>query len=72
MKITIQVRANSKIEKVEKTGEQNYKFWVKAPTKENKANLAVIKLLASHFGVAKSNIEIIAGLKAKKKTILIK
>lgn len=71
MKIVVQVKTNSKVEKVEKIDNQNYKVWVKAPAKEGKANMAVVKILAKHFGVAKSNIEIISGLKAKKKMIKI-
>jgi uncharacterized protein len=71
MKITVSVKAGAKIEKVEKIDAKNYKLWVKARAKENKANMAVVKALAKYFGVAKSRIEIKSGLKAKKKILEI-
>jgi len=69
MKITVQVKAGAKVEKVEKIDEKNYRLWVKAPAKENKANLAVVKALAKYFGTAKSNVAILCGLKSKQKTV---
>jgi len=48
---------------------KNYKVWVKAPAKENKANEAVVKVLAKYFGTAKSNVNILSGLKSKKKIV---
>jgi len=72
MKIFVNVKAGSKVEKVEKIDGRNYKLWVKAPAKEGKANQAVVKALAKYFGVAKSNIEIISGIKSKKKLVEIK
>ena len=69
MKITLQVKAGAKIEKVEKIDEKNYKLWVKAPAKENKANEAVIKVLAKYFKVPKSEIIILSGAKSKIKLI---
>jgi hypothetical protein len=72
MKIFIQVKTNKKENKVEKIDENNYQVFVKAPAKEGKANAAVIKILAQHFGVAKSKITIKSGLKSKQKIIQIK
>jgi uncharacterized protein len=69
MKITVSVKAGAKFEKIEKIDAKNYKLWVKAPAKENKANLAVVKSLAKHFGVAKSKVSLSAGFKAKRKII---
>lgn len=66
MRISIIVKANSKKECVELP-----KVSVKAPAKEGKANEAVIKLLAGHFKIPKSNIKIIRGLKSKNKIINI-
>lgn len=71
MKIFIRVKANKKKDKVEKIEGIDYEVWVKAPAKEGKANAAVIKILAQHFGVAKSKVKIISGLKSKQKTIEI-
>lgn len=85
MKIIVQVKAGAKVEKVEETkstppvakGDHlplvrgGYTVWVKAPAKEDKANAAVIKALARYFDTAKSNIEILSGLKSKSKVIEI-
>lgn len=71
MKIIVEVRAGAKVEKVEKINDKNFKLWVKAPAKEGKANLAVITALANYFGIAKSNIEIVSGHKARRKIVKI-
>lgn len=71
MKILVQVKTNAKIEKVEPTGDQAYKIWVKVPPVEGKANAAVVKLLAKHFGVVKTKVNILSGFKAKRKIIQI-
>ncbi len=68
MKISIRVKPNSKVEKIEKTGEL-LTVYVKEPARENKANLAVIDLLADYFKVPKSNISIVSGLKSKQKVV---
>lgn len=39
---------------------------VKAPAKDNKANIAVIKLLSKHFG---KDVRIVSGLRSKKKIV---
>lgn len=82
----MQVKAGAKIEKIEKIlhtpspangGSHpslegtDYKVWVKAPAKEGKANLAVMKVLVKYFKVPKSNVEILSGFKSKKKLIEI-
>jgi uncharacterized protein (TIGR00251 family) len=42
---------------------------VKAPAKDNRANIAVLKLLRKHFG---KDVKIVSGLTGKRKTIEIK
>lgn len=68
MKIVIRVKPNSKTEKIEKSGE-SLTVYVKEPARENKANLAVINLLAQYFKVPKSQILIVSGLKSKQKVV---
>jgi hypothetical protein len=67
MRISIIIKANAKQDKVELP-----KVSVKAPAKDGKANEAVMKLLAEHFKVSKSNIKIIRGLKSKNKIVEVK
>ena len=39
---------------------------------ENKANIALIKLLAKHFNTSSANVRIVKGLSSRNKTIEIK
>jgi len=48
------------------------KVKINAQPEDNKANKELIIYLAKFFGVKKQNIEIINGLKSRKKTISIK
>lgn len=67
MKITVNVKANAKENKLESLSDGSYKASVKAPALEGKANEAVKKLLAEHFGVSRSEVSLKAGQKAKNK-----
>jgi len=49
----------------------NLRVRISAPPVDGTANGALIGLLAKHFGVAKSNIEIVAGHTSKTKQIRI-
>ena len=70
MKIQVKVKPNSKIEEVSQEGD-SFVVKVKEPPKEGKANQAVIKLLAQHFGVSQSQVKIASGFKSKNKVIEI-
>ncbi len=70
MKIEVYVKPNAREEKLEKIEDNQYKAWVKEEPKENKANLAVIKLLSRHFKVPPSLIALSGGAKSKKKTFV--
>jgi uncharacterized protein len=48
------------------------KIYLTAPPVEGKANEALVGVLADHFGIRKSQIEIIKGLKSRNKVINIK
>ncbi len=71
MRIQVIVKPNSKKEKVEKIDETNFKIYVNDPPRENKANESVIKLLSEYFGVQRSKITILKGIKSKVKIIEI-
>lgn len=38
---------------------------------DGKANEALVEFLAAHYGVAKRNVRIVAGLKSRRKRVLI-
>jgi uncharacterized protein (TIGR00251 family) len=70
MKIQVKVKPNSKNEELSREGDSII-VKVKEPPKEGKANQAVIKLLAEHFGVPQSQIRILSGFKSRNKVIEI-
>jgi len=68
MKIQVKVKPNSKIEELSQEGD-SFIVKVNEPPKEGKANQAVIKLLAVHFGVPQSQVRILSGLRSKDKVV---
>jgi uncharacterized protein (TIGR00251 family) len=70
MKIQVRVKPNSRTEEVSQEGD-SFIAKVKEPPKEGKANQAVIRLLAEHFGVPKNRVRILSGSKSKNKVIEI-
>ncbi len=56
---------------VTKISEGEYKVKVTAVPEKGKANVAVIKILADHFGTPKSSINIIGGKSTRVKLIEI-
>jgi hypothetical protein len=70
LKIQVKVKPRSKTEDVTKEmGGDVYLVRVKEPPVEGKANRAVLKLLARHFGVPESRLRIVSGLASKNKII---
>ena len=72
MKYFIKVKTHAKEEKVEKISGSSLKISVKELPINNSANEEVIEILSKYFKVAKSQINIIKGLKSKNKIIEIK
>lgn len=70
MKISVRVKPKSKEEKIEKT-DNGYTVYIKEQPIENRANIALIKLLSKYFNVPKSKINILAGIKSRNKIIEI-
>ena len=66
MKISVKVKPRARVEKVEEK-DGSLIVSVKAETKEGKANIAVIKALAAHFGVAPSRVRLLTGARSKTK-----
>ena len=71
MKIQVKVRPSSKTEEVSREGD-SFVVKVKEPPREGRANRAVIKLLAAHFGVPQGQVKILSGFKSRNKVIEIK
>jgi len=70
MKIDVKVIPAAKKSLMKQAGNW-WKIYLNAPAVDGKANKALIALLAEHFNVRKGQIEIIKGLKLRRKTINI-
>ena len=68
MKVLIKVKPNSKDEGIAQEGDI-LTVRVRELPRDGKANQAVIKLLAQHFGIPRSQIKILSGLRSKNKII---
>lgn len=63
-KVTVDVKAGSNYEAVEKIGRDHYLVHVKEQPRKGKANKAVIKLLKSYFG---NQVFLLAGHTSSRK-----
>jgi len=68
VKIQVKVKPNSKTQEVSQEG-NSFTVKVKEPPREGKANQAVVKLLAEHFGVPQSRVRILSGFGSRNKVI---
>ena len=68
MKIRVKIKPNSRTKELSQEGD-SFIVKVREPPREGKANQAVIKLLAQHFGVPQSRVRIISGLRSRNKVI---
>lgn len=71
MKIFVTAKTNAKLEKIECLDKTHYKVAVTVSPIDGKANQALIKVLAKHFGVAKSLVELKSGETSKQKVFEI-
>ena len=83
MKIIVHAKAQAKEDKIERLTQatlgfednkpqaEEYKVWVKAPPVDGQANDAIIKILAEHFQVARSQVKLLSGRANKKKVFQI-
>jgi hypothetical protein len=58
MIIKVKVKPNSRVERIEKLGENEYKIDVKEHAEDNKANIRVVNLLSKELNVSYKNIKI--------------
>ncbi len=71
MKLTIRLKPRSSKNELIKKADNTYVAFVTAPAVKGMANMALIKLLASTFGVAKSSVKIVKGVSSRNKIISI-
>ncbi|MBU0750133.1 DUF167 domain-containing protein [Patescibacteria group bacterium] len=83
MKILVKVRPKAKKNSVERVTEPTltfafmqpdlpvYKVSTTEPPTDNRANMAIIELLADHFDISKSDVTLISGHTSKQKVFSI-
>jgi uncharacterized protein (TIGR00251 family) len=67
VKVSVSVKPNSRKEMVEVRADGSLLVRVNAPPVDGKANERVVELLAKHYNVPKSRIELVSGATGKKK-----
>lgn len=71
MKTNVKAKPNSREEKVEKVGENEFIVSVKEPPINGLANKAIIQALAEYFKISSSRIKIISGFTSRSKIVEI-
>ena len=71
MKLSVKVIANAKQQKIEIMPDNSLKVHLTAIREKNKANQQLVELLAEHYHVSKSQVEIIKGRLTSSKIIEI-
>ncbi|MFH0831403.1 MAG: DUF167 domain-containing protein [archaeon] len=71
MIINVKVKPGGSAEKITPININSYEASVKARAEKGKANTALIKLLAGHFGISSSKIRIKRGITSHNKIIEI-
>ncbi len=84
MKIIVKAKPNAKKEAVERLNQPTlgfpgnapepdmYAVSVKEPPVDGRANEAIVRVLAKHFGVSRSEVVLVSGHMAKRKVFEIK
>ena len=69
--LRIKVKPNSRIEELALQADGSYVARVKAPPVDGKANAALVALVAAHFGLRKSGVNIKSGAAGTLKLVQI-
>lgn len=67
MRITVHAKPSAKEERVEEVGSQEFIVAVKEPPREGRANVAIARALANHFGIPQSRVRLVTGFASKQK-----
>lgn len=71
MKLTVHVKPQSSQEKIVENADESLTVFLHAGAHDGEANLALVKVLAKYFGVAKGRVRILRGEKGREKVIEI-
>ena len=68
MRIRVKVTPKSKVEEIKEEGDR-LMVKVKEPPREGRANAAVVRVLAKHFGVPAGSVVIVSGHTSRNKVV---
>ncbi len=71
MKINVEVHTGSSKARVEQKDGSSYKVYLHSVPERGRANEELIKVISGYFGVSRSRVEIISGLRSKQKVVNI-
>lgn len=71
MKVNVKAKPNAREEKVKEVEPGVFEVSVKEPPLQGRANAAIAKALAEHFGVSKSQVVLASGFSSKQKVFEI-
>jgi uncharacterized protein (TIGR00251 family) len=71
MKVFVSAKPKAKKEYVQETDEGRFTIAVKEPPKAGKANAAIRRALAEHFGVGPSRVRLTKGFSSREKVFEI-
>lgn len=69
--LQLYLQPGGKSDRIDGIHTDRLKIRVKAPAIEDRANIHLIKFLASHFAVPKTNVELSRGRQSRQKTVRI-
>jgi uncharacterized protein YggU (UPF0235/DUF167 family) len=67
MRITVCAKPNVKEERVEEISPQEFIVAVKEPPRDGRANAAIARALAEHFGIPQSRVRLVSGFASRQK-----
>ena len=67
MILKVRAKPKSKVEYVKEVEKDLYEVAVKEPPEDGRANERIIELLAEHFGVSKSKVQLLRGSTSRLK-----
>lgn len=67
MRISVRAKPNAKVERVEEVGLREFTVAVKEPPREGRANAAIVRALAEHFGVRVAQVRLVVGFTSRQK-----
>ena len=71
MRISVKAKTNAKKELLEKLNDSEFVVSVKEPPIDGRANWAICRAVAEHFGVSPSRVSIVSGQSSKNKIVEI-